>query len=85
MVVLTLGGYVYSLFAFLDTSSTGLVDGLDYRNYVLQNCSIHTLGITQTAVPIATINVLLSLHLRVIVGSFILQHFRRPISSNEHP
>ena len=57
-VDLSLGGeYVYSLFAFLDPALNGPIDGLDYRNYVLKNCSIRTLGITQTAAPIAKINV----------------------------
>lgn len=58
MLVLTLGGdYVYTLAAFLDSDLRGPVDGLTYQNYVLKNCSIRSLSIIQTLVPIAKINV----------------------------
>jgi hypothetical protein len=73
MLDLSLGGdYVYSLFAFFDMGSTGPVDGLEYRNYGLKNCSIRTLGLAQTAQPIAKINVLSYLRLSLIIGSDIL-------------
>ena len=73
MLDLSFGGdFVYSLYAFFDMGSTGPVDGLEYRNYVLKNCSIRTLGLVQTAQPIAKIDVLSYSRLSLITGSDIL-------------
>src|SRR5579859_7145878 len=54
----TTGETSYSLVGFSDPNSNTPVDGLQYQNTPLQNCSIQQLEIVQTLVPTTNYQVL---------------------------
>ena len=46
-----MGNTAYSLLGFLDPGPDQPVDGLDYRNNPLRNCSVQKLELTQFNMP----------------------------------
>ena len=70
----------YSLQGFSDPRPDKPVDGMDYQNYALQNCSVQLLEVAQIAVPTASVEVaILFILCELIKGVVNLQYIGKPI------
>jgi hypothetical protein len=66
------GTTAYSLLAFLDPGIDQPIDGLDYRNNPLQNCSVQKLELAQFNTPITQYQVIIYSHLWSISNQRLL-------------
>ena len=81
MLGLSAGESIFSrLEGFLDPRPDKPVDGMDYQNYALQNCSVQMLEVAQVALPTASVEVTIPFILcELIKGVGDLQYFGEPV------